>query len=108
MQHSVAESTRKFPPGPPERSTKPQDPPPGYLTVAELCEELVISERTAYYLLSKGDIPHVRAGRSIRVYRTTLDKWRREQEEASKKKAPPRRKVEANDPKGSASGIIPN
>ena len=40
--------------------------------------------RTGYYLLEKGDIPHVRVGRSIRVYRPTLEEWRREQEEVSK------------------------
>lgn len=81
--------------------------PRAYLTVAELSEELSISSRTAYYLISTGDIPHVRVGRSIRVYRATLEEWRREQEEVSKKKAPSPEKVEASDPsKGSTHAIV--
>ena len=66
-----------------------QDLPRDYLTVAELCEELSISLRNAYYRLSINEIPHVRVGRSIRIYRDTLDEWRREQEEESKRKGPP-------------------
>ncbi len=78
-----------------------------YLTVAELCEELGITPRTAYRLLAGGEIPHVRAGRSIRIYRDTLEEWRRGQEEASKKKGPAPGKVEALDPsKGSTHAIL--
>ena len=92
----------------PERSTKEKDRPLTYLTVAELSEELGTSLRTGYYLVAKGDISHVRAGRSIRVYRATLEEWRREQEEeASKEKGLPPSKVEALDPsKGSKHAII--
>ncbi len=56
-----------------------------YLTVAELRDELGVSTPTAYSLIERGSIPHVRVGRSIRVHRDTLDTWRREQEEASVK-----------------------
>ncbi len=77
--------------------------------MAELSEDLGISLRTAYYLISKDDIPHVRVGRSIRIYRDTLEEWRREQEEeeASKRKGPLPPKVEAFDPsKGSTRAIL--
>ena len=75
--------------------------------MVELSEELGISLRTAYYLISKGEIPHVRVGRSIRVYRDTLEEWRREQEDASEKKGPAPGKVEAFDPsKGSNRAIV--
>ena len=68
-----------------ELDKEAQNPPRNYLKVAELCEELRITPRTAYLLLSKGEMPHVRVGRSIRIYRDALDEWRREQERASKK-----------------------
>ncbi len=85
--HDSTRGYPKIPQGPSERSTKVQDRLPVYLTVAKLCEELGISLRTGYYLLEKGDIPHLRVGRSIRVYRPTLEEWRREQEEVSKKES---------------------
>ncbi len=84
-----------------------QDRPRAYLTVTELSEELGISSRTAYYLIAKGEIPHVRVGRSIRIYRDTLEEWRRGQEEASKKKGPVPAQVEAFDPsEGSTHAIL--
>jgi excisionase family DNA binding protein len=95
--HDSTRGSPKVPQVPPEQVTKAQDRPSAYLTVAEPSEELGISLRTAYYLISKDDIPHVRVGRSIRVYRDTLEEWRLQQEEVSKKKAPSRRKVEASD-----------
>jgi excisionase family DNA binding protein len=54
--------------------------PRAYLTVAELRDELGVSTATTYALVARGSIPHVRVGRSIRIYRDTLDAWRREQE----------------------------
>lgn len=105
--HDSTRGSPNVPQGPPERGIKAQDPPRAYLTVAELSDELGISLRTAYHLISKGDIPHVRVGRSIRVYLDTLEKWRLEQEEVSKKKAPSPLKVEASDPqKGSNHAIV--
>jgi excisionase family DNA binding protein len=71
-------------------------------------ELLRVSRNTVYRILERGEIPHVHTGRkSIRVRREAFEAWRREQEEASKKKAPSPRKVEAFDPsKGSNHAIV--
>lgn len=67
-----------------------------YLTVPEVAAELRLSKRTAYYLISIGEIPHVRVGRSIRIYRSTLETWRRRREESSKKKRPAQRQSDTD------------
>ncbi len=81
---------------------------PEYLTVLDLVELLRVSRNTVYRMLERGEIPHVHTGRkSIRVRREAFEAWLRDQEEASKKKAPSPRKVEAFDPsKGSNRAIV--
>ena len=77
------------------------------MTVRELSDELQMSSRALYYLIEKDEIPHVRIGRSIRIYRPSLDKWRREQEKTSSKKGPSTpTKALAHDPEGSTVGSI--
>lgn len=85
-----------------------QPEPPEYLTVADLVKLLRVSRNTVYRILERGEIPHIHTGqKSIRVRREAFEAWRREQEDASKKKAPSPRKVEAFDPsKGSNHAIV--
>lgn len=45
------------------------------LTLAELEEWLKVSRTTIYRLLSTGEIPSYRIGRTVRVRRTDVDRW---------------------------------
>ena len=46
-----------------------------YLKVPEVAEVLRIARSRAYELVSEGEIPSVRIGRSVRVSRKELDRW---------------------------------
>jgi excisionase family DNA binding protein len=50
--------------------TTPTEGP--FLTVMELAELLRVSRRTAYILVSSGQVPSVRVGGSIRIPRAAL------------------------------------
>lgn len=45
------------------------------LTVAETAEALDISRTSAYELIRRGDLPHIRIGRVIRVPAEALMEW---------------------------------
>lgn len=45
------------------------------LTVAETAEALGISRTSAYELIRRGDLPHIRIGRVIRVPAEALMEW---------------------------------
>lgn len=45
------------------------------LTVTEAAQALGIGRTVAYDLIRRGEIPHVRIGRSIRIPRASLDSW---------------------------------
>jgi excisionase family DNA binding protein len=44
-------------------------------TVTETASALGIGRTVAYDLIRRGEIPHVRIGRSIRIPRASLDSW---------------------------------
>jgi excisionase family DNA binding protein len=46
-----------------------------YLKVPEVAEFLQIGRTRAYELVSSGEIPYVRIGRSVRVSRRELERW---------------------------------
>jgi excisionase family DNA binding protein len=46
-----------------------------YLKVTEVAEYLQIGRTRAYELVSSGEIPSVRIGRSVRVSRRELERW---------------------------------
>lgn len=59
--------------------------PPVLLTVEEAAAMLRIGRNTAYELIARGELPHVRLGRLIRVPRHALERWI---EEAARMPAP--------------------
>ena len=44
-----------------------------YLTVAEAAKLLRVHPQTVYRMVADGEIPHIAAGRKIRIPRTALD-----------------------------------
>lgn len=46
-----------------------------FLTTAEVAKQLKISVASVKRLIKKGDIPHIRILRSVRVDQAELDKW---------------------------------
>lgn len=60
----------------PERSAPAPEPAlPLVLRVPQVAEILQISERMAYELVARGEIPAIRLGRSVRVSRDALLDW---------------------------------
>jgi excisionase family DNA binding protein len=53
-------------------------PAPRFLTVAELADYLRVSPRTAYQLVTDGDVPTVRVGGQWRIPVDELERWRLE------------------------------
>lgn len=53
----------------------PADPAPLLLTVPEAARACKISRGLAYDLIARGELPHVRLGRVIRVPRLGLEAW---------------------------------
>jgi excisionase family DNA binding protein len=47
----------------------------GLLTVQEAADYLGYAKGTVYQKVSKGEIPHVKLGRSVRFRRRDLDAW---------------------------------
>lgn len=54
-----------------------------YLSVGEFAGEMGFSSQTVYNLCARGELPHVRIGGSIRIYRRTLEAWLAAREIAS-------------------------
>ena len=52
---------------------------PRFVTVAEVAEELRVSNMTVYRLVQSGQIPAVRVGRSYRIRATDFDRYLSEQ-----------------------------
>lgn len=44
-------------------------------TVTETADALGIGRTVAYDLIRRGELPHIRIGRSIRIPRASLDAW---------------------------------
>ena len=49
----------------------------------EVANVLGVGRNRAYMLMSSGEIPSIRIGRSIRVRREALDEWIEQQEQAT-------------------------
>ena len=45
------------------------------LVVPQVAERLAISERQVWYLVSAGELPVVRIGRSVRIPVAAIDEW---------------------------------
>jgi excisionase family DNA binding protein len=52
--------------------TTTYDDLPDFLTVEELAAWLRLGRNTAYEIVRRGDVPHVRFGRSIRIPKAAL------------------------------------
>jgi excisionase family DNA binding protein len=48
---------------------------PSYLTVAEVAEQLRVSNMTVYRLINAGELPAVRVGRSYRIVEADVDAY---------------------------------
>jgi len=57
----------------PERLHEPNPGP--LLTIPEVASRLRISRNLAYELAARGELPHIRLGRVIRVPRDALEDW---------------------------------
>ncbi len=45
------------------------------LTIPEVARYLRMSPSKVYYLVSRGEIPHLKIGRNVRIRKTDLDRW---------------------------------
>lgn len=45
------------------------------LTVKWFCDEYGISRSTAYRLRDRGEVPHVKIGRAVRIRREDAESW---------------------------------
>ncbi|KPP89489.1 MAG: DNA binding domain, excisionase family [Erythrobacteraceae bacterium HL-111] len=45
------------------------------ITVRDFCREYNISRSTAYRLRDRGDVPHVKIGRAVRIRREDAERW---------------------------------
>jgi len=54
-----------------------------WLTVADVQERLQFSRNWVYLLISRGDIPSVKAGRAVRIPECALTQWMAERERPS-------------------------
>lgn len=45
------------------------------ITVRIFCEEYGVSRSTAYRLRDRGEVPHVKIGRSTRIRREDAERW---------------------------------
>ena len=52
---------------------------PEWLKVPEVAKALRIARSRVYELISSGEIPSIRIGRSVKVSRKELDRWLEEQ-----------------------------
>lgn len=50
------------------------------MTIKELCEYLLLKEKTAYKLVADGKIPGFKVGGAWRFRKTEIDKWIAKQE----------------------------
>jgi excisionase family DNA binding protein len=51
----------------------------GFVTVAEVAEQLRVSNMTVYRLVQSGALPAVRVGRSYRIHAADVDRYLAEQ-----------------------------
>ena len=54
--------------------------PNDIMTIKELCEYLILKEKTAYKLVADGQIPGFKVGGAWRFRKSELDKWIANQE----------------------------
>lgn len=45
------------------------------MKINEFCDEYCVSRSTAYRLRDRGDLPHVRIGRAVRIRREDAERW---------------------------------
>lgn len=48
---------------------------PEILTIPEVAKYLHLSQSKVYYMVSRGDIPHLKIGRNVRIRKIDLDLW---------------------------------
>lgn len=48
---------------------------PALITVKIFCDEYGISRSTAYRLRDRGEVPHVKIGRAVRIRREDAEHW---------------------------------
>lgn len=46
-----------------------------YMTVKEVCDELLVTRWTVYRMIENGDLEHKRFGRNIRILRESFDRY---------------------------------
>ncbi len=63
------------PPDTPSAPLADQEDFPTILTVDELADLLRLNRKTVYELVSNGEIPARRVGRSLRAHRDTVLRW---------------------------------
>jgi excisionase family DNA binding protein len=51
------------------------EPSDEILTVPEVAEYLKMSKAKVYLLVQKGEIPHIKLGRNVRIKLTDLNEW---------------------------------
>jgi excisionase family DNA binding protein len=54
---------------------QPNESRPRFVTVAELADQLRVSNMTVYRLVQAGQLPAVRVGRSYRIREEDVDKY---------------------------------
>jgi excisionase family DNA binding protein len=48
---------------------------PALITVSYFCENYGVSRSTCYRLRDRGEVPHVRIGRAVRIRREDAGRW---------------------------------
>jgi excisionase family DNA binding protein len=54
---------------------QPNESRPRYVTVAEVADQLRVSNMTVYRLVQAGQLPAIRVGRSYRIREEDVDKY---------------------------------
>ena len=62
------------------QTDRPPGAEPEFLTVAELARWLRVNPRTVYRWVHEEQLPHVRAGRTLRFLRADIESWMHRQE----------------------------
>jgi excisionase family DNA binding protein len=45
------------------------------ITVLQFCDDYGVSRSTAYRLRDRGEVPHVKIGRAVRIRREDAERW---------------------------------
>lgn len=53
------------------------------ITIRYFCDEYGISRSTAYRLRDRGEVPHVKIGRAVRIRREDAERWYKSLPEAA-------------------------